>query len=84
MAIDKIFYNEASASKLGWKPDWFGKEEFDEDLVDEIRRWQRRHGLKSDGLCGPSTFRRIFTEREQNLSFLRLDYLKLPLNCHKT
>ncbi len=67
MAIDKIFYNEASSSKLGWKPDWFGVEEFDEQLVDEIRRWQRRKGLKSDGLCGPSTFRRIFTEREENL-----------------
>ena len=68
MAIDKIFYNEASSSKLGWKPDWFGVEEFDEQLVDEIRRWQRRKGLKSDGLCGPSTFRRIFTEREEDLT----------------
>ena len=68
MAIDKIFYNEASSAKLGWKPDWFGAEEFDEDLVDEIRKWQRRNGLKSDGLCGPSTFRRIFTDREQNVA----------------
>mgnify|MGYP001263999319 CR=1 FL=1 len=68
MAIDKIFYNEASSSKLGWKPDWFGVEDFDEELVDEIRKWQRRHGLKSDGLCGPSTFRRVFTDREQNVS----------------
>jgi hypothetical protein len=68
MAIDKIFYNEASATKLGWKPDWFGREDFDENLVDEIRKWQRRNGLKSDGLCGPSTFRRIFTERDEKLS----------------
>ena len=68
MAIDKIFYNEASSAKLGWVPDWFGVEDFDEVLVNEIRKWQRRTGLKADGLCGPSTFRRIFTEREENLS----------------
>ncbi len=68
MAIDKIFYNEASATKLGWTPEWFGAEEFDEHLVDCIRKWQRRQGLKSDGLCGPSTFRRIFTERESSIS----------------
>ena len=22
--MDKIFYNEGSAAKLGWTPDWFG------------------------------------------------------------
>ncbi len=83
MAIDKIFYNEASAAKLGWKPEWFGKEEFDEELVDEIRRWQRRNGLKSDGLCGPSTFRRIFTEREQNLSDYHPSIFPLPSSAKK-
>ena len=23
MAVDKDFYNEASAAKLGWEPSWF-------------------------------------------------------------
>lgn len=23
MAVDKVFYNEASAAKLGWEPSWF-------------------------------------------------------------
>ena len=41
--MDKIFYNQASASKLGWDPTWFGADEFDEELVDNIRKWQRKH-----------------------------------------
>ena len=63
MAIDKIFYNEASAAKLGWTPEWFGCEEHDEDLVKAIRNWQKERGITPDGMCGPSTHRRIFNER---------------------
>ena len=66
--MDKVFYNEASASRLGWKPDWFGGSDFDEQLVELIKKWQRRHKIKVDGLCGPSTYRRIRTERESNIS----------------
>jgi hypothetical protein len=62
--MDKNFYNEASANKLGWAPTWFGEDQFDEDLIKAIKRWQGRSGLKRDGMCGPGTFRRIFTERE--------------------
>ena len=31
--MDKNFYNESSAAKLGWDPSWFDCDEFDEDLV---------------------------------------------------
>ena len=61
--MDKVFYNQASAEKLGWTPDWFGCEENDENLVKAIRAWQKKRGLTADGMCGPSTHRRIFTER---------------------
>ena len=61
---DKIFYNEASANKLGWKPQDFGCDEFDEDLLKAIRKFQRSHGLTADGMCGPSTFRRLMAEQE--------------------
>ena len=61
--MDKVFYNQASADKLGWKPDWFGCEENDEKLVKAIRKWQKERGLTADGMCGPSTHRRIFNER---------------------
>jgi len=65
--IDKVFYNEGSAAKLGWAPDWFGCDNFDEDLVLAIKKWQKENGLKDDGLCGPSTHRRIFTERQSQI-----------------
>ena len=68
MAIDKNFYNTASAAKLGWNPIWFGAEEFDEVLVAAVKKWQRKRSLTVDGLVGPMTYRRIWTEREAELS----------------
>ena len=51
--MDKVFYNEGSAAKLGWEPDWFGAKEFDEELVKKITQFQKSIGVKADGLCGP-------------------------------
>jgi len=68
MAIDKDFYNEASATKLGWDPSWFGAEGFDDRLVTAIKKWQRDRQLTADGLCGPTTYRRVWTEREHDIS----------------
>jgi hypothetical protein len=65
MAIDKVFYNRSSANSLGWEPSWFGAEHFDEDLTSKVRKWQRARGLVADGLVGPTTYRRIWTEREE-------------------
>jgi len=60
----KIFYNQGSAAKLGWKPEWFKAEGFDEDLIVKIEQFQENHDLSPDGLCGPLTFRRLQTDRE--------------------
>jgi len=68
MAIDKDFYNESSALKLGWNPSWFGAEYFDEELVNKIKKWQRAHKITADGLCGPMTYRRKWTERQAEIS----------------
>ena len=68
MAIDKMFYNEASAYKLGWDPTWFGHDAYDEKLVRIIRNWQKERGLTSDGLCGAGTFRVLFNERDAEIS----------------
>ena len=65
--MDKNFYNEASAKKLGWEPGWFGEKYFDDKLVRAIKKWQRSRQLKADGLCGPSTFRRLWTERQAEI-----------------
>ena len=74
--MDKIFYNESSAVKLGWTPEWFGCSEFDEELVTAIKTWQKKNGLKPDGLCGPGTHRRIFTERQSEIDNFEPDLVK--------
>ena len=63
----KIKYNLNSSRRYGWKSDWFGADDFDEKLVEKIMEFQRSLGITADGLCGPSTYRRIFTEREANI-----------------
>ncbi len=68
--MDAEFYNEASASKLGWTPDWFGCLSFDEELTKAIKAYQKSIGLKADGLCGPGTYRRIWTDRESKMRYL--------------
>ena len=50
MSVDKVFYNQASAAKLGWEPSWFGCEHNDEQLVVAIRKWQRKSKIASDGM----------------------------------
>jgi hypothetical protein len=82
MAIDKIFYNEASSAKLGWDPSWFGAEEFDQKLISSVVKWQKKNGLVGDGLVGPTTYRRVWTERESEISnFLpSLDTLYASIN----
>ncbi len=65
--MDKNFYNKASAAKLGWAPSWFGERYFDEKLVRAIKKWQKANSLTADGMCGPSTYRRVWTERQSNI-----------------
>ena len=65
--MDKNFYNESSARNLGWDPTWFGAKHFDDSLVRAIKKWQKSVGITADGLCGPGTFRRKFTERESDI-----------------
>ena len=64
MVADKIFYNRASADKLGWTPAWFDTDEFDDKLIEKIKVFQRKYDLKVDGLVGPKTFGRVYTHRE--------------------
>ncbi|MBC8409881.1 MAG: N-acetylmuramoyl-L-alanine amidase [Rhodobacteraceae bacterium] len=65
--MDKVFYNKSSADSLGWTPQWFNSSHHDDLLVVAIKEWQKKNGLKGDGLCGPTTYRRIWTEREADI-----------------
>lgn len=65
--MNKDFYNKSSATQLGWDPTWFGEKHYDDKLVRAIKKFQKQYGLTADGLCGPSTFRRIWTERQADI-----------------
>ena len=62
--MDKDFYNSSSSSKLGWKPQDFDCNEFDDDLIKAIKKFQKSVGIKADGLCGPGTYRRLISKKE--------------------
>ena len=66
--MDKNFYNKSSSDSLGWLPSWFGCSFYDNDLVKAVQKWQKSHHLTADGLVGPMTYRRVWTEREANIS----------------
>ena len=66
--MDTGFYNQASSAKLGWTPSWFGAQHFDEALEEGIKKFQTEHDLTPDGLCGPMTYRRAWTERQASIS----------------
>jgi len=59
----KIKYNKRSAKKYKWEPSWFGATKFDNNLIENIKEFQRLHDLKADGLCGPMTYRRAYTNK---------------------
>jgi len=58
----KIKYNLESSKKYGWTPEWFGCDTFNVDLISRIIEFQEELGLDSDGLVGPSTYRRLETK----------------------
>jgi len=68
MPIDKNFYNQSSAANLGWDPTWFGEKYFDDKLVRAVKKWQKSRAITSDGLVGPMTFRRAWTERQAEIA----------------
>tara|TARA_Y100000389_G_scaffold203022_1_gene250138 strand:- start:1114 stop:2001 length:888 start_codon:yes stop_codon:yes gene_type:complete len=63
----QVDYNKKTAAELGWSPSWFGEADFNDALIESIKAFQSSHGLTADGLCGPGTYRRVFTAREASL-----------------
>ena len=84
----KKTYNKKSAKKHGWHPSWFASFliDFNEELLDEIVKFQVDHDLKPDGLVGPVTFRRLLAsrelaevEQEASENFLLIDGRHVPI-----
>lgn len=68
-SIDQIIkYNKIQARKFGWDPSWFDHDAWDYELVEKIKQFQDEQGLSTDGMCGPGTYRRLWTEREDDHS----------------
>ena len=61
-----IEYNIKSANKYGWSTSWFGATDFNETLIENIKQFQKDHGLTVDGMCGPATYRRKFNDSIAN------------------
>jgi len=59
----KLRYNKRSAKKYSWDPSWFGATKFDGVLINNIKEFQKLHDLNPDGLCGPMTYRRAYTNK---------------------
>ena len=76
MAYDKDFYNKAASMLLGWIPAWFKSVTYDDSLSNNIKKYQRKNGLKADGVCGPVTYRVISTEKQ-------VEYAQIPQRVEK-
>jgi len=61
-------YNKKMSNKLGWTPEWFGCSDFDDSLIEAIKKFQKSLGLTADGMCGEGTFRRVYNERLSDLA----------------
>ncbi len=67
MDMEKIDrYNRSQAAKYDWNPTWFDCLDFGDQLTFAIIEFQKSLGLTADGMCGPSTYRRKWTERESS------------------
>jgi hypothetical protein len=63
-----ISYNKRSAAKYSWDPSWFKAKDFNKEFIDNVILYQKEHNLTQDALVGPSTYRRVFLEREATIS----------------
>ena len=71
MILEKIIqYNKKTSMQYGWTPSWFGVQDFDQELIQNVKLFQSEHGLESDGYVGPSTYRRIYMQRMEQLETL--------------
>ena len=81
-------YNKKSAKKYGWHPPWFHESlnDFDDDLLAYIKKFQTQYSLYPDGKVGPKTFRRLLTARDVELAkdknYIIIDGRRQIIDCN--
>tara|TARA_B100000287_G_scaffold32704_1_gene30374 strand:- start:295 stop:540 length:246 start_codon:yes stop_codon:yes gene_type:complete len=63
----KNLRNKKSAEKYNWSPWWFGAEDFDKDLIEKIKRFQRACNLWASGYCDKKTYKLALLYRLKKL-----------------
>jgi len=52
----KLWRNRRSANKYGWKVHWFGAWNFDKELIERVKSFQKMEGLLDTGICNKKTY----------------------------
>ena len=75
-------YNERSSEDLGWLPAWFGCAGFGPGLQRKIKEYQLENDLEADGLCGPATYRRIYSDQMKDIDgeYIICNGQKIPID----
>ena len=60
-------YNKQTSEKYGWDPSWFDADDFDLELQEKVKLFQKSMVLGPMVFVGPATFRRIFAHREATI-----------------
>jgi len=50
---------------LGWKPEWFSAADFNDNLTEKIKIFQKKYNLKRDGICGAHTYKMLVLKRHR-------------------
>ena len=66
-----IIQNKISASWYRWSPSWFGVEKFDESLIQKIKSFQSKQGLKITGKCDVITYRLLLVRRWRHINKIK-------------
>jgi murein L,D-transpeptidase YcbB/YkuD len=57
--------------------EWPEREDYDERLKEAVRRFQKRHGLKADGVVSPATLKELNVPVEKRIEQIRLNLERL-------
>ena len=86
--MSKIEYNLKSSFDYNWSPNWFDCVKYDSELIEAISQFQKSQDIKPDGMCGPVTLKKKYSERlsqiqKHETNFLIFGGNPIPLKWDK-